>query len=79
MLLTVIVQEVATPLPPVYPYPLIYTIHTTNPTDKDAVLHAVAVARAADIGWDDVEEIKAGLQPLFAFPLDTRPWLGWRE
>lgn len=80
--LTVVVQELKSPLPPVYPAPLIYTVTGIAANDESAILDAVAVMRAADFGRDDsetIDAIRAGLELHFAFAGDLTPVADFRH
>lgn len=85
---TVIMREVTSPFPPVYPEPLIYTVsyeelREVPEDDKQAwLLNQMAKNRAADLGLEEDEGIIAmiaeGLEILFVFPGDLEPILDYR-
>lgn len=89
-MITVIFQEISTPVPPTYPQPLVYAVDykgavggddlfTLAEEAEDEILDLLAKARAEELSTDDVVGVRAGLELLFAFEGDRRPVLDWRN
>lgn len=60
---TLIIREVSSPLPPVYPEPLIYTVETESVSDQDHLRSMIAQIRVEELDADDemFEEIFEGI------------------
>lgn len=81
---TVICRELVSPLPPVYPDPLIYDIQVPQgTTDVEALfLDEIAKIRFEELGKDNPELlplIRKGLTIDFAFEGDLSPVFDFRE
>ena len=85
MPVTVIVREVSSPLPPVPPWPLIYTFHEEelgdNLYDAETLLMAIAKVRLEELDAPEgmLPLIKEGLELLFAFDGDPTIARDWRD
>lgn len=84
--LTVIIREKDSPFPPIYTYPLIYTIQVKDVTDDGEILARVTDQRCDDLSVDPDEEdyedtfqaVQGGLELLFAFEGDLSTVKDWR-
>lgn len=85
--ITAVVSERSSPYPPVSPWPLIYVLDVTDPSDEMAILRQIADIRYDEIGCSDdgdtqsdqVYEIMNGLELHFTFEGDLEPLSDFRE
>ena len=78
--ITVCCCETTSPLPPVSPWPLIYTVSVADPSNEAEVRHAVTSCRmdVLDADEEDRASIYAGLELLFCFSGDLHLLTDWR-
>lgn len=78
--ITVVVSEKSSPLPPVSPWPLIYTVDVKDPKDHAEVLAAVAAERMDELGIDEsnLDEVLDGIEIHFAFAGDVNTLTDFR-
>ena len=90
MTITVIILEKDSPKPPVYPLPLIYELDFDHDFErgngifgiaeeyKEEILTRVAEERCGELGIDDIEAAKEGIQLCFALTDIADICMDWR-
>lgn len=85
-MMVVLVREISSPYPPVYPEPLLYDVPLALLGDEVSVKEYIANKRLEEIGGvgldvrkDDLEEVIYGLRLIMAFPPGTETIKDWRN
>lgn len=83
--ITVVIRENTSPLPPVSPWPLIYTVEVEGYPEDGEILDLATKARMSDLSVDDCTRnawfkvFRDGIELLFCFEGDLMPLIDWRN